>query len=50
MLEQLRLNFKTRNNMNINENVDKIDTLNFINSIKLTHKNLAENGNNAFTI
>ena len=46
MLDALRIEFKSRNAMEVNEKTKLINTFQMVNSIFNTHKKLAENGGN----
>jgi len=48
MLADLRIEFKSRNNMEIDEKNEIVDTMKIVTSIVNTFKSLAEKGNNIF--
>ena len=50
MLDALRIEFKSRNGMEVNEESKNIITLQMANSIFNTHKKLADNGGNNILI
>lgn len=50
MIDKLRITYKLRYDMNINEEVKSLETIKLVTSIKSTFINLAMNGKNEFEI